>query len=347
MKTLELSNIQIADLCRQLALLMHAGVGLGDGLTLLCDEEPDSRIRDMLSAMARSVDSGNPLSIAFRQADCFPHYVTGLIRVAESVGRLEDTLNSLYTYYENRERMQRFALNALTYPIILFVLMTAVIAVLLVRVLPVFNDIYASLGGTLGGVAGGLLLLGQALKKALPALGIILAALLLFGCLVALCRPFRSRVLSVWRSCLGDRGIARSLNNARFAQALSMGVSSGMPIEQAAQLAEQVLQDSAAVSRCRLFREQLEQGAQLADALSTNRLMSPAACRLLTLAMRSGEGDTVMTDIAQRMLDDAQQEIEAAVSKLEPALVLATSLMVGAILLSVMLPLMDIMSVLG
>jgi type IV pilus assembly protein PilC len=63
--------------------------------------------------------------------------------------------------------------------------------------------------------------------------------------------------------------------------------------------------------------------------------------------MRSGNGDSVMEEIAERMQQDAQQAIESAVSKIEPALILVTSGLVGVILLSVMIPMMNIMSAIG
>ena len=82
-------------------------------------------------------------------------------------------------------------------------------------------------------------------------------------------------------------------------------------------------------------------------ALESNRLLTPSACRLLSLGIRGGNGDKVMDQIADQMQEDAQQALESAVSRIEPALILVTSGLVGVILLSVMLPLMNIMSAIG
>ena len=76
-------------------------------------------------------------------------------------------------------------------------------------------------------------------------------------------------------------------------------------------------------------------------------LLPAAACRLLTLGMRGGSGDEVMEEIARRLSDEAQLALESKVGKVEPALVLVTSVLVGAILLAVMLPLMNIMTTIG
>ena len=348
MRSFELSNLETADICRELALLLHSGVTAGDGLYLMAEEEKAPLLHGILEKMASALDSGSYLHQAFQQTGCFPVYMTGLLRVGEEVGRTEETLNALAAYYENRDRMQRQIVSSLTYPAILLLLMLVVIIVLLSRVLPVFNEIYMSLGGRLSGIAGGLLLLGQMLSRSMPLLCGLLAVTLAVAAGLYLHRGFRSSVAGFWRKRWGDKGISRKMNNARFAQALSLGFSSGMVLEDAVDMAAELLQDCpTAATRCSRCRNQLLEGTELAEALGSNGLLSPSACRLLTLGMRSGSGDSIMEEIARRMQEEAQQALDAAVGKVEPALVLVTSGLVGVILLSVMLPLMKIMSAIG
>lgn len=348
MRPLELSNLEITDLCRELALLLHSGIGAGDSLYLMVQEEKDPRFRDLLTTMAKAMDSGDYLHQAFEKSGCFPVYITGLLRVGEEVGRTEETLNALAVYYENREKLRRQIVSSLTYPAILLLLMLVVIIVLLSQVLPVFNEIYMSLGSQLTGVAGGLLILGQFLNQVMPVLCGILMFALAGTSLLYLRRDLRSKATAFWRRKWGDRGIAKKMNNARFSQALSLGFSSGMVLEDAVEMAAGLLSEiPGALLRCQNCRDQLLQGADLAAALGENELLSPSACRLLTLGMRSGTGDGIMETIAQRMQDEAQEALESAVGKIEPALVLVTSGLVGVILLSVMLPLMNIMTAIG
>ena len=348
MKQLELSNIELSDLCRELGLLLHAGVSLADGLYLLSDETKDAAHKEMLTQLARSVEQGCFLAQAFEQAGCFPVYITGLLQVGERVGRTEETLYALARYYEQQDRTNRHIRSALTYPAILLLLMTVVIVVLLSRVLPVFNEIYASLGGRLTGVAGGLLMLGRGLDRCMPILFGILVAGAVFFALFSLHRGFHKKVMDFVKVRFGDRGVFRSMNNARFAQALSMGFSSGMTLEESVDLAAVLLKDVPdAAKRCDQCRDLLAQGETLAHALGESCLMSVASCRLLTLGMRGGSADSVMDEIARRMQEEAQMELENMVAKIEPALVLVTSALVGVILLSVMLPLMNIMTAIG
>ena len=103
----------------------------------------------------------------------------------------------------------------------------------------------------------------------------------------------------------------------------------------------------AAAQRCEACAEQLQRGGDLADALRESGMLPPAACRLLTLGLRGGSGDIAMEEISRRLSDEADEALERKVAQVEPTLVLVTSLLVGAILLSVMLPLMNIMSAIG
>ena len=348
MKHLELSNLEISDLCRELYLLLHAGVSTADGLHLLAEEETDRNYRQLLTGLAQSVEEGMFLYQAFEQAECFPVYVTGLLQVGEHVGRTEETLHALAAYYEQKERTNRQVRSAVTYPAILLLLMMVVIIVLLSQVLPVFNEIYASLGGRLTGVAGGLLMMGQLLDRGMPILLGLLALFVLFFVFFTYHSGFQNSVMQFWKSGWGDRGVARSMNNARFAQALSMGFSSGLTLEESVDMAGLLLKDvPAAEQRCKLCRRLLDEGKTLSQALGESQLMSSASCRLLTLGMRGGAGDSVMEEISRRMQEEAQLELEAKVAKIEPALVLVTSVLVGVILLSVMLPLMNIMTAIG
>ena len=227
-----ISHEAISSLCLELSMLFHAGVGTGDALTLLA-EESDKAYGPMLASMADQVDGGASLSAAMKETGRFPVYVCGLVEVGERAGRTEEALAALSRYYEGRARLDRRIKSALLYPAVMLLLMLVVIAVLLVRVLPIFNDVYASLGGRLTGVAGGLLALGRALDGAMPVLWVLLVAVAALLAAFAALPAFREKVTGLWRSRRGDKGIARKMNDARLAQALAMGMASGMPLEEA------------------------------------------------------------------------------------------------------------------
>lgn len=338
-----ISNESLSSLCLELSLLLHAGVSTGDALSLLAEEEDQ---RGMLKAMAEQVDSGETLSAALRESGAFPTYVCGLVEVGERTGRTEEALSALARYYEERVRLTRRVRSALLYPAVMLALMLVVIGVLLVKVLPIFDDVYASLGGRLTGVAAGLLTLGRWLEGAMPVLFAVLVLLAVMVLLFTVVSSLRQRVLSLWQRSRGDKGVSRKLNNARLAQALAMGMASGLPVEEAVALSAGLM-EGGAKERCESCRERLEKGESLGEALKKSGLLPARQSRLLELGQRSGAGDASMEKIAQDLSEEGEAALDALVSRVEPALVLVCSVLVGLILLSVMLPLMHIMSAIG
>ena len=347
MKQVRLNNGQISNLCLELATLLHAGVSAADGLFLLAEETDHAEDREFLKGMARQLDEGMSLPETMRESGRFPDYVFGLMKVGERSGRKE-ALMALSDYYDNRSRMDRRIRDALLYPAVMLMLMLVVIVVLLVKVLPVFNDVYAALGGRLTGMAGGLLAMGRVLDALMPLLCAILAVLVVFMAAFAMCGSFREKILGWWQKRNGDRGVSRQMQTARLAHALAMGLRSGLPLEEALQLAGDLQGDvSAAKARCEDCVERLEKGEDLATALKTSGVLPASACRLLSLGQKSGSSDTVMEEVARRLSEESEAALDAKVSRVEPTLVLVTSLLVGVILLSVMLPLMHIMTAIG
>ena len=344
---MKLTYAETARLCRELGQLQHAGISLGDGIHLLSQQESGER-KPLLALLGGKMDAGMPLSEAMEAAQVFPPLVTGMTRIGENTGRLEEALNALGEYYEERCRTSRQIRNALAYPSLMLLLMLAVIGVLLIQVLPVFDQVYSSLGTRLTGAAAGLLYLGQLLKRLLPVLLAVLLAIAGTAGAYRFIPGVRQRMNGAARRRFGDRGVLRKFNNARFAQGLAMGLGSGLTLEEAVSLARQLLSDvPGAAARGEACASALAEGESLSDALSRGGLLLPTQAQLLNLGLLGGNADQVMADIASKLMEDARQSLEDAVSRIEPAMVLVSSLLVGLILLSVMLPLMDIMSTIG
>ncbi len=338
-----LTNQALSGLCRGLALLLHAGISLADGIFLLEQEEQDA-LKPLLGRLGRAMDQGETLADAMEESGAFPHYVTGMVRIGHRTGRMEEALNSLADYFDQRRRTDAMLRSAVAYPSMLLALMLAVVGVLLIQVLPVFDRVYASLGSRLTGAAAGLLHLGQLLQRALPWLLVLLITaagiVLAFWKIPALRSKFQAR--------FGDRGISRHFHNARFARAMAMGLGSGLTLEEALELAELLLSDvPGAAARCRLCAQRLNEGDSLADAMAAAQLLPAAQSRMLALGLRGGNSDLVMERIADAMMEEAEATLTARIAKIEPAMVLGASLLVGLILLTVMLPLLNILSSLG
>jgi type IV pilus assembly protein PilC len=347
MSKTKLTSGEISSLCMEMSLLLHAGLNLADGLRLLL-EDAERENHGILSGMAERTDGGKNLSDAMRESGAFPEYVCGLTECGERTGRAEEALRALSEYYDGRERLENRIRSALLYPAVLLLLMLVVIGVLLAKVLPVFNEVFASLGGQFTGLAGGLLALGEALDTAMPALLVLLALAAALLAAFAGSDRFREWMLRRWRVLCGGRGISRKISQARLAQAMAMGLLSGLPAGEALELSASLQKGHPDVMRRYLdCRARLERDGDLAGALKESGLLPPGCCRMIALGIRSGSGDSVMQEIARRLEEESGTAIEEKVGRVEPSLVIATSILVGVILLSVMLPLMHILAAIG
>ncbi len=344
---MRLPDPELTRLLRGFALLLHSGISPADSAFLLAREESAS-LQTLLNSLGEAMDQGSSLSEALEQSGAFPACVCAMAHVGEETGRLEEALNSLAEHYEERSRTLRYIQSALAYPAMVFVLMLLVVGVLLVKVMPIFDGVYASLGSSLTGPAAGLLYAGQLLEAALPAIFGGVLVLVLAAASARFCPALREKLVKVWKHRYGDRGIARKFNNARFARALAMGLASGMTMEASLSLAEKLLVDvPGAARRCADCARAMEAGEDLGSAMEHAGLLPPTQCCLLQLGCRCGNADRIMGQIADTMMEEARMALDRVVSRVEPVMVLVSSVLVGLILLSVMLPLADILSVLG
>ena len=348
MKQRQLTNEELCFLCRELGNLFSAGIGAGDSFALLAEDETDKRRRGLLEQLSRQADEGAPLHQIFRESGVFPHDVCALVEVGERVGRTEETLRSLGNYYDARVRLLRQLKSSLLYPAVLLAVMLVVVLVLLIWVLPVFNDVYGRLGSRLTGIAGGLLAFGAALRRCLPLLCILLAVVVIAAIVIAASPTLREKLLTLYRRTQGDRGITRRLNTARFIQALAMGIHCGMTDAEAAALAARLSEGAPAFSaRCQQCIALLDEGRGLSEALRESGLLSTSESRLLETGIRSGRSGETMDQLALRLSEESEEALASAAGRVEPALVALMSILVGLILLSVMLPLLQIMTAIG
>lgn len=348
MKHIKLKYDDIGALCGGLGYLIRAGIGGADALALMAQDETNPVHREMLQGMKNMADGGAPLSATFAAAECFPSYVCSLLAVGERVGRLEESLKALASYYDARARMSRRLKGELLYPALLLAVLLVVMVVLLVWVLPVFNEVYAQMGSSLTGLAGSLLGVGIVLRQSMPVLLAVLAAVIVLAIILWKNERIRKNCADFWWRHLGGGGLSASVLTARFAQALAMGMSSGLTQEEAVELAASLAEGTPAFrDKCGLCLSLLEQGKSLPQALKETELIPHAQCRLLEAGLRGGCAEQVMEQTAQRLMEDSEAAVERRVAWIEPVLVIFCCVLVGMVLLSVMLPLMHIMTAIG
>lgn len=344
MKKGSLTYREISALLLEISMFLHSGSSASAALAYIADTEPQKEKADLYKAMSNSLDEGKPLYLAFADTKVFPLELVSMLSVADKTGRYEQTLSSMSAYYGRLSERDRALRSAFTYPSILLLVMAAVVVLLLVFVMPVFADVYASFGVVLGGFSGFLLSLGMALKSVWIPLALIFLALGAFIIAFFVSEGLRARIFGFDQRGVGKT--AAKLRYARFSSALAMTLASGLALEEALECAGNVLGEKhkTDINKC---IELLSASVPVHKALSLSGLLPLPEARLLSLGISGGSTDAAADQIAGRLDADADAAIENAVGKFEPVMVIAAAVLVGAILVSVMIPLANIMSVIG
>lgn len=348
MKRLRVPTPYLPIFCRELYQLVRSGIPISEGLSMLREDETDPNTRAWLETLCRSTEEGSPLASALRETGAFPAYMTDMVALAEDTGRLEDVLLSLQRHYDRQLRMSADIRGAVTVPVTLFAVMVAVVILLVTQVLPVFDKVFAQLGVRMGALATGMMNAGAALAKAGTGLAVVLVVLAAAALVVALVPALREKFTGWFRRRFGGRGILGQMAVSRFASSMAMAVSSGMSMEESVEISAKLCGGAKEIDdKTEQCRRDVEAGGSPADALAKSGLFSGRDCRLLKLAEQTGSLPDTLEDLAQRQEEESLRRIDRAVGAIEPAIVVITSALAGVILLSVMLPLMGLLSTIG
>ena len=226
-------------------------------------------------------------------------------------------------------------------------MLTVVILILVVKVLPVFHEVLQQLGGGLTGVSAGILKIGTVLSRYSLAFVLILAALVAVMAYLVLSDKGREAFRG-WleRSRLTGK-TAEKIACSRVAEGLSLCIFSGLDMDQSLEMTEKLVTHSEMKHRISKCRELMMEGEGIDRALTESRIFSGIYGKMVSVGMRTGSVDRVMSKIAGEYEEDVVQSLQQKISVIEPTLVAVLSVLVGLILISVMLPLMNIMSSLG
>ena len=297
-----------ADFFHQMSLLLRSGIRLDDACAILADDESDASYRDILKALANHLEKGASLHEALAQSSCFPEHVLALIKTAEAVGRTEEVLSSLGDNYESKHRLQRALIRTVTYPLILLVIMLVIVVILLCRVFPIFEQVYASLGGSMTGFASVLLKIGDKISVILPYFGIGCGILLIVFSFIAAIPKLRDKTKQIFLRFFGDVGLLKKFNNAFFLQNLTLIFASGIPVAEGLHWMDLFTKERHSFyKRYEKVRERLQNGEDLTLVLKENGFLDTASFRMLSVAFRTGNAYTVLDQISHRMTEEAEE----------------------------------------
>ncbi|MCK5812386.1 MAG: type II secretion system F family protein [Clostridiales bacterium] len=343
-----LSYEEIALFSRELAMIVNSDISLQEGLDLLIDQSDNKRVSILCLSLKNHINDGLTLtkSIEMEKEILTPYYVN-MISIGENSGNLDIMLLRIADTYEKDSIINRKIQSAITYPLILTVLMFSVIVLLVVKVIPLFNDILISLGGELTGISKAIINTGGFIGEYILLISLIVIGLYLIYRFAKLINKFQSFFDKLKLILPFRKGIEKTYYAIVIAQNLSMLIRSGISIALAFDMIVPIIHNTVIKKKVKKASTIIKNENEITEAFNEFDMFPNIFKRLFQIALKTGHLDEVLQQAALKMEEQLDQRLDKLTTVLEPALIIVISLIVGVILLSIIFPVIEIMNTIG
>ena len=333
---------------RQFSSLMNAGILLVDALDLLAAQSTSLALKEALEELSEEVREGVPLSEAMaKKPKLFPELLIHMIHSAEVSGRLEEVLQQMADYYEKQHRIKQKISTAMTYPLVVGVLALFITAFLLVFIVPIFGDMFASMGSELPAITQFVLSMSGFLQRywwlVFLGIGSLVAVVMQLGKKDQVAYVFD--VLQLKVPILGTF-IQKTLL-ARMTQTLSSLINSSVPILQAIEVTSKVVGNRVVEQVLLQAQKEVEQGESLAKPMIDHWFFPPLIIQMIQVGESSGELDEMLKKVSEIYDQEVQEASDKLQALIEPVMIILLSGVVGLIVLSIVVPMFSMFETFG
>lgn len=341
----QISGEALSHFCRQLSVIMSSGVNLLKGLEIMAQQTPDKLMRSEVERIYREVQTGRTISEAMAdRGSLIPELLTSMVATGEASGTLDEVLRNMATFYEKEHRIKQKIKSAAVYPIVMIVMAVGLIAFFFNFLLPQMVTLITASGGKLPMLTRTVIGISDFTTKYFV---ILLAAVL--GTVVLLSRYFKTpegrlnRDKCILRIPLLGKTL-RHVATMRFARTAYILIKSGLPLLQGLEYIKQNVNNALAEKAVDYAIEGLQKGESLAANLAKANYFDSMAIQMFSIGEETGELEKVLEEMA----DFYDQESDAGFTKLlalvEPMMLVVIGSIVSVVIISVMLPMMDMVS---
>ena len=345
MKETLLTNSELANFTSQMALILQAGISPYEGISIMVEDSDNDKTKQFLSSIEELLNQGETLYTSLQHTNAFPAYALHMIQIGELSGRLEEVMGSLSIHYQRQYENNESIKSAVSYPLIMIVMMFVVILVLITKVLPIFNQVFEQLGTSISGFSKTVFYIGKSFSTySYIYIGILLLLLL---CFVYFTKSEQGKMkfYDFLTKLRFTKNLTWKLALSKFTSGMSIALSSGLDVSQSMEMAKELIDHKQLKAKITEAEKMLEDH-DLATSLIQTKIVTGMYARLLKIGNKTGHTDQIMKEIADRYDQETNEGIIHFISIIEPTLVAVLSILVGIILLSVMLPLIGIMATL-
>ncbi len=333
---------------RQFSTMISAGLPLIQCLDILAGQEQNKAFARIIRNVKEDIEGGSTLTDALKKyPKVFDDLFINMIAAGEAGGILDTILNRLATYLEKAMKLKRKVKGAMTYPAVVLFVSIAVITLLLVKVVPVFQGIFSGMGRELPFLTQFLIDLSNFITN--NALYIVGAMIVAVVALVKFYQTDQGRSLFD-RMILKPPVIGplmRKVAIAKFTRTLSTMISSGVPILDGLEIVSRTAGNKIVEKALMETRKNISEGKTIAEPLAATSVFPPMVVQMIAVGEATGSLDSMLTKIADFYDDEVETAVNAMTSMLEPMLMVFLGGVVGGMIVAMYLPIFQIGSIVG
>jgi type IV pilus assembly protein PilC len=334
--------VSLADLVvftRQLATMIDAGLAMVQSLQALAEQTTNKVMRDTIKDVCTRVEGGDSFSEALvKHPKAFNKLYVCMVAAGERGGLLAEILSRLATYLENTAKLRKKVKSAMMYPSAVTIVAIGITIFLLVKVVPVFGDVYKGFGRELPGPTQALMALSKLVRENLIYL-IAVTGAGIYGWISYLKTKNGREFWDRTRIRLPIFGvIAHKICLARFTRTLASLIRSGVPILEVLQICSNTVGNVVMEKAIRTAAADIERGEGISAALGKHPVFPSMIIRMVTAGEQTGKIENMLERISDFLDDEIQTTLSGLTSLIEPLLIVFLGVTVGGIAICMFLP---------
>ncbi len=335
---------------RQLAVLINAGVALVKGIGVLTEQCENPKMKKALKGVSSDVEEGVALAEAMRKhPDVFDNLFVAMVQAGEIGGVLDEVLNRVAKLLEDSARLQNHIKSASAYPKAVGTIAILVFFGMTTFLLPVFAKIFVELGTPLPGLTIFMLACSEFFRTPWKLGSLIISIFVVVTGFKAYYKtpPGKLQIdgLMLKLPLIGD--LAKKTAVARFCRTFGMLTRSGVPMLTSLEIVKETAGNQVIANAVQKAKDEIQQGGMISVALQEANVFPVMAISMMSIGEEAGNIDAMLMKIADFYEDEVEQAVKGLTSTLEPIMMVGIAALVGAILLSMYLPMFAVFEKLG
>jgi type IV pilus assembly protein PilC len=328
---------------RQLATMIDAGIPLVNSLGVLCEQTENHGLKNVVSKVRQDIEAGMSFCDALaKHPNIFSDLFINMVRAGEASGMLNEVLDRLAAYLEKSAALVRKIRSSLVYPAVVVTMAFLITAVLLLKVVPTFKQIFDTLGGKLPLPTTVLIMVSDIFRKQfLFALGVFIVVGIIFKRYINTPKGrYRFDRSKLKFPVLGQ--LFRKLAVAKFSRTFSTLVKSGVTVLNALEIVSKTSGNKVVEEAVLNCSKSVRDGEPISKPLSKSGVFPPMVCRMISVGEQTGQLEKMLSKIADFYDEQVDAAASALTSMIEPLVIAFLGIIIGGIVIALFLPVFKI-----